>query len=170
MDSKLHWYAAYVKSCQEFKVAEALARLGIGYYLPLRREIRKWSDRRKVVERPVIARVIFVHATETDRVRALREIPALHRYITFDGPYTAAVIRDAEMETFQAMVELGGEKVELSAAPIAPGDRVRIVSGPLAGRQCEVVQVGSRHCVVARLGLIGTATMELSTATLEKIE
>lgn len=170
MDSKLHWYAAYVKSCQEFKVAEALARLGIGHYLPLRREIRKWSDRRKVVERPVIARVIFVHATETDRVRALREIPALHRYITFEGPYTAAIIRDADMETFRAMVELGGGKVELSAAPFAPGDRVRIVSGPLSGRECEVVKVGARRCMVARLGLIGTACMELSAETLEKID
>ena len=173
VDDKLHWFAAYVMSCQERQVAIRLARLQIESYLPIRREIRKWSDRKKVVEVLVLPRIIFVHATESQRRQTLKKdegVPGLYRYLTTNGPYTAAIIPDAEMETFRAMVEMGREKVTLEPPTLAPGDRVRVVSGPLQGLECELVSVGARHCLAARLGMLGTATMELSTDTLQKIE
>lgn len=172
MDQTLHWYVGYVKSCQERKVAEALARLGIGFYLPVRKEIHKWSDRRKVVDSLVLPRLIFVRGTEADRVRSLREIPALYAYIMARGGEVrkAAIVPDAEMESFRAMVDRGREKVELFAGPVAPGDRVRVTDGPLKGMECEVVRTGAHFYMVARLSMLGAATMEVSADSIEKLE
>ncbi|MBP9992782.1 MAG: hypothetical protein KBS73_05015 [Bacteroidales bacterium] len=44
------------------------------------------------------------------------------------------------------------------------------MSGPFAGRECEVVSVSGRKCLASRLGILGTALVELQTETLRKIE
>jgi hypothetical protein len=46
---------------------------------------------------------------------------------------------------------------------------VRVLDGPLAGLECELVSVGGGRCLAVRLGLLGTATMDLDIQTVEKI-
>ena len=60
---KLNWYVAYVKSCSEFKVAEFLEKFGYEYYLPVKREVHQWSDRKKIVRKLVLPRMIFPPTT-----------------------------------------------------------------------------------------------------------
>ena len=55
------WYAVYTASRAEKKVKERLDQQGIVNYLPLRVVIRKWSDRSKKVEIPLINGYIFVY-------------------------------------------------------------------------------------------------------------
>lgn len=170
MDTDKHWYVAYVKSCRERVVAASLGALGYQYYLPVQRVVRRWSDRRKIVERLVLPRMIFIRCAEKDRIRPLDEIDALYRYITVSGPYTPAVVRDVEMETFIRMVEHGGRDVTMTGDALAPGDNVRVVSGPLTGLECELISVKGRRCLAVRLGMLGTATMDLATDDVQKIE
>lgn len=167
--NKLHWYVGFVKSYQEKKVAEALSRMSIEYYLPIRKEKHKWSDRYKVVERLVLPRLIFVHATPEKRVEAVQAIYGLTGYLNEGGPYHPAIVPDDQLEAFRMMVDHGEEKVEVSQQNVAPGDHVRVVSGPLKGIECELVRVNEKSCIAVRLGSLGTATMELPVSSLEKI-
>lgn len=167
---ELHWYVAYVKSCQERNVASGLSRIGIENYLPIQREVRQWSDRRKIVERLLLPRLIFVRCTGSERVRTLEEIPYLYKYITVSGAYTPAVVRDSEMEAFRAMVDKSGRPVAVSDIKLAPGDHVRVISGPLSGIECELVAVEGRRCLAVRLGSLGTATMDLSVDSVDIID
>lgn len=164
------WYVAYVKSCRERKAAEGLAALGYQYYLPVQRVVRRWSDRRKIVERLVLPRMIFIRCAEKDRIRPLEEIDALYRYITVSGTYTPAVVRDEEMEAFTRMVEHGGRDINFAYNPPVPGDRVRVVTGPLTGMECELVSVSGKRCLAVRLGVLGTATMDLAVDDIQKID
>lgn len=163
-----HWYVAYVRSCMERKAAEMLTSLGYECYLPVQREIRQWSDRKKVCERLVLPRMIFIHCDQYQRVRTLEEVPYLYRYITVSGAFTPAVIRDQEMDAFRAMVDKSGRKVSVTTT-FVPGDNVRVVSGPLTGMQCKLASVKGGRCLAVNLGLLGTATVELSLDTIEKI-
>ena len=165
----LHWYVAYVKSCQERKVAEALGNMGVGYYLPVQREVHQWSDRKKIVARLVLPRMIFIRTTEAGRLGPMRVIPGLLRYMSNKGPYNPVIIRDAEMESFRAMVEHSGRNVSMNGEALVPGDRVRIVHGPLTGYEFELVSIGDARCLGVRLGSLGYATMDLSADALEKI-
>lgn len=169
MDGEKHWYVAYVMSCRERKVAETLGMLGYEYYLPVQRRVRQWSDRKKIVECLVLPRMIFVRCNETDRRRSLNDVPGMYKYITFGGPFKPAIIPDREMDTFRSMVENGGREVCLLSEPLAPGDRVRVVTGPLAGCECELLAVGGHRCLAVRLGALGTAKMDLDLDTVEKI-
>ena len=169
MDQEKHWFVAYVMACRERKVAEALGRLGYEYYLPLQRRVRQWSDRKKIIECLVLPRMIFVRCDEMARRRSLEEVPGMYRYITFGGPFKPAVIPDKEMETFRSMVENGGREVTILSEPFAPGDKVRVVTGPLAGCECELIAVGGRRCLAVKLGSLGTAKMGLDLDMVEKI-
>lgn len=167
--SGLHWYAATTRSCQERKVASALESMGVEHFLPVQKVARRWSDRVKMMDRLVLPRFIFIRTTEAERVRPLENIPALCRYLSNGGPYNPVVIPDAQMDAFRRMVEFGEDKVVMTDSFLAPGDKVRIVSGPLKGLECELVTVRDKHCIAVRMGLLGAATLEVSRNVLEKI-
>ena len=168
--SRPHWYVACVKSCQERNAVEALSRQAYQTYLPIVREIHKWSDRRKVVERMLMPHYVFVRCMEQDRIRILEDIPYVCRFMYDRCNSGAAMVRDEEMEAFRAMVEKGGRDVSISTIPVAPGDKVRVTSGPLEGVECELTQVSGGRCLAVRLGSVFTATMVLSIDTVSKIE
>ena len=162
-----HWYVGCVRSCQEKNVARSLDRLGVEYYLPLRRELHRWSDRNKVVERLLLPRFIFIHCPDRQRAALMAEEPRIWRFLSADAK--AEIVRDSEMEAFREMVEKGGGSVQVRGEAPAPGDRVRVMSGPLAGMECELVSVAGGRCLAVRLGSLGTATMDLDILTVEKI-
>ena len=162
----LHWYVGCVRSCQEKNVAQTLNSMSVEYYLPVRREVHRWSDRRKVVECLVIPRFIFIHCKNSERAPIMEAEPRIVRFLASAG--VVSVVRDSEMETFRRMVE-GGGVVRISDQPLAPGDRVRVMSGPLTGLECNLVSVGGGRCLAVSLGPLGTATMDLDLETVEKI-
>lgn len=157
---------AKVASCQEKKVAEGMSGRGVEYYLPVRREVRRWSDRRKVVDVLVLPRYVFLHCTDSERLEVLSADPRIRGFLSLEGK--PSVVRDSEMDAFRRMVEQGAG-VSVTQQPLAPGDRVRVLDGPLAGLECELVSVGGGRCLAVRLGLLGTATMDLDIQTVEKI-
>lgn len=168
---ELHWFIAYVKTCCEHKAGELFVKLGYETYLPCRREVHQWSDRKKIVERLVLPHMIFVHTTEAGRVESLKLNPYLNSYMSKGmGPYAPAIVRDEEMRTFRAMVDYGGESFAITTEKLAPGDRVRVVAGPLEGHECELVSVNGRKCIASRLGILGAAVVEISTEYLRKIQ
>ena len=164
-DCKL-WFVARVRSCQEKNVAASLSGKGIESYIPIRREMHRWSDRRKMVDVLLIPRFVFLHCTEKERRTVLSLEPRISGFLSMDGK--PSVVRDNEMEAFMAMVG-SGRGVRVSGEMLAPGDKVRVMSGPLMGMECELVSVGGGRCLAVRLGALGTATMDLDIETVEKI-
>lgn len=162
----LHWYVACVRSCQEKNVAEALRKNSVECYLPLRREVHRWSDRRKVVECLVVPRYVFIRCKDSQRAAFLAADSRLVRFLASSGK--ASVVRDGEMEAFRRMVDSGG-RLYLTGEDLKAGDRVRVMSGPLVGTECELVGVAGGRCLAVRLGALGTAIMDLDKDTVEKI-
>ena len=170
-DNERHWYVAYVKPFFERKIADELTSLLYSVYLPVQQEIRQWSDRKKIVDRLVIPRILFIHSTAAERERLLRE-SRYHEYIHFlckSGPRTPAVVPDKEMNSFMKMVN-HGRMVTVTDYQFSKGDRVRVTSGPLIGLECELLSVDGRRCLAVNLSGIGTATMDLDMESIEKIK
>lgn len=163
------WFVGMVKSCQEKKVSERLAVLGYEHYLPVQRVVRKWSDRRKVVDKLVLPRYIFVRCTESERVRSLEMVPALFAYLMDSVPRRPARVRESDMRSFRMMVEHGESEVAFVEADLSAGDVVKVVNGPLKGIECRLVKVLDNALVAVSLGRIGYATMELPPSAVRKI-
>lgn len=161
------WLVAYVQSCLEKKTAQRLAAMGIECYLPVQSEIRQWSDRRKRVDRLVIPMMIFVHVTPQERPLSL-SLQAVSRYMVLRGESTPAVIPDEQMDRFRFMLDYSPEAVEMCSAPLAPGDAVKVIKGPLAGLEGELITVNGKSKVAVRLDMLGCAHVDVPIGFVEK--
>ena len=161
------WLVAYVQSCLEKKTAQRLAAMGIKCYLPVQSEIRQWSDRRKRVDCLVIPMMIFVHVTPQERPLPL-SLQAVSRYMVLRGESTPAVIPDEQMDRFRFMLDYSPEAVEMCSAPLAPGDAVKVIKGPLAGLEGELITVNGKSKVAVRLDMLGCAHVDVPIGFVEK--
>ena len=161
------WLVAYVQSCLEKKTAQRLAAMGIECYLPVQSEIRQWSDRRKRVDCLVIPMMIFVHVTPQERPLPL-SLQAVSRYMVLRGESTPAVIPDEQMDRFRFMLDYSPEAVEMCSAPLAPGDAVKVIKGPLAGLEGELITVNGKSKVAVRLDMLGCAHVDVPRGFVEK--
>lgn len=161
------WLVAYVQSCLEKKTAQRLAAMGIECYLPVQSEIRQWSDRRKRVDCLVIPMMIFVHVTPQERPLPL-SLQAVSRYMVLRGESTPAVIPDEQMDRFRFMLDYSPEAVEMCSAPLAPSDAVKVIKGPLAGLEGELITVNGKSKVAVRLDMLGCAHVDVPIGFVEK--
>lgn len=141
--------------------------MGIECYLPVQSEIRQWSDRRKRVDRLVIPMMIFVHVTPQERPLPL-SLQAVSRYMVLRGESTPAVIPDEQMDRFRFMLDYSPEAVEMCSAPLAPGDAVKVIKGPLAGLEGELITVNGKSKVAVRLDMLGCAHVDVPIGFVEK--
>lgn len=168
--SDRHWYIAFVKSCQERKTAETLSKMGVENYLPMQREVHQWSDRKKVVVRLLLPHLIFIHVDDIERRKLLQEVYGIYACMMDRSTGKPAVVRDKEMASFMAMVEHSGLPVQMNSEPLAPGDKVKVLNGPLKDMEYELVRVSGRRCIAVRLDFLGVAMIEFSAENLQKIE
>jgi transcriptional antiterminator RfaH len=67
--SHKNWYAVYTKSRAEKKLHAQLSDKSINSFLPLRKELKLWSDRKKWVEEPLLPSYLFVQIAASDLFR-----------------------------------------------------------------------------------------------------
>jgi transcription antitermination factor NusG len=142
-----HWLAAYTKPRNEKKVYRRLVDAGIETFLPLQKRMKQWSDRKKLVEEPLLRSYIFVRITEKDYFRVLGT-PGVVRYVSFEGK--AAPIPDRQIDTLKMLI---GEQVNIEVLEhdISPGEKVEIELGTMRGFEGELVRIAGENRVVIRI-------------------
>lgn len=139
------WFVVYTKPNAERKVAERLKSLQIQVYLPIRTELRQWSDRKKKVKVNVLPSMVLVCISEKE-ASFVFEVPGVVRYLFENGK--RAVIRDEEIQAMQAFLE---GKSSQEAVSLHVGDRVTV---PKINQQGTVVALQGKKCL-ARLSRLG---------------
>ena len=169
MPEEKQWYVGYVRSCQERRVASALQAAGEEYYLPVRKERRKWSDRVKTVEVLLLKGMVFIRTTNARRVPLLQGIYGLCAFMADRSTHLPVTIPDSQMDAFMFMVDRSSKPVMVSTAHFSPGDKVRICSGSMSGLEGELIRIGGSHRLVLRLQNLLCAMVEIEVADVEKI-
>lgn len=72
--------------------------------------------------------------------------------------------------TVKFMLDYSDEAVEMCTAPLAPGELIRVVKGPLKGLEGELVEVDGKAKVVVRLDLLGCAGVDMPVGFVEKMK
>jgi len=121
------WYALRVKPRHEKAVAEALRVQGFEEFLPLYKERRRWSDRTKEIETPLFANYTFCRFAAQHRLGVLR-VPGVVGVVRFGD--RLAEVDAGEIEAVRAAA--GSGRIVRPCEFLVAGQRVRIVSGPLA--------------------------------------
>lgn len=161
------WYAIYTRSRAEKKVHADLVSLGLEAYLPLQKRIRQWSDRKKLVEMPIISSYVFVKVLPASRDLVFRS-PHVSRFVFFNGQ--PAVIPENQIERLKQLIN-AEVPVESTLREFKPGEPVKIIYGPLNGLQGEFVKVGSEKRFLVRAENLGFSLLvTVPAAWVEKRE
>jgi transcription antitermination factor NusG len=143
------WYAAYTASNHEKRVREHLEQRRVVAFLPVYETVRRWRDRWKRLELPLFPGYVFVRMALVDRMRVL-QIPSVVRLVGFNGH--PSPLPDEEIEGLKKGLASG-----VLAEPhpfLTAGRRVRIKSGPLAGRQGILLRRKGSLRVILSIDLI----------------
>jgi transcription antitermination factor NusG len=131
------WNVVYVASRQEKKVGRLLADKGILTYVPLFRELKQWSDRKKWVETPLFRGYVFIEAGAS--AHAVLSTSGIVAYLRFQGKN--AVVRAKEIEIIRR-IEQSGYYAEqlLNPDEFETGEQVRVADGPLRGQKGHILR------------------------------
>ena len=139
------WLAIYSRPRWEKKVNQLLTEKGFESYCPLNKVRRKWSDRVKVVEEPLVKSYVFVTVSEADRP-TVRMTTGVINFVYWEGK--PAVIKEREINAIKRFLD-EYENVELEPMDLKVHQRVKIVKGALMDQEGEVVDIKRKTVKVA---------------------
>lgn len=133
-----NWHALYVASRQEKKVFEKLQKKSIEAYLPILKTMRQWSDRKKMVEVPLLNGYIFVRISSLENDKTI-QTPGVVNFVRAEGKI--AKVREVEIDRLKQLIELGYQ-MEANGVKrtYKEGDKIKITSGALKNIEGFVVE------------------------------
>lgn len=153
----MSWYVLYVKSRYEIKSASTLEKMGIQTYCPVIKELRQWSDRKKMVTKPLFNSYVFVKIKEEIREQVF-EVTGIVRYVYWLG--RPALVHDKEIDTIKKWMEDGQtDKIEVKG--MSAGDQITIKSGIFKDQEAKILEIGKNKMRLILTSLGCTVTVNL---------
>jgi len=147
------WYALYVKSRTEKKVAIELEGIDIDFYLPLEKKLKQWSDRKKWVEEPLFRSYIFVHITPKEYYKVLQARGAV-KYISFEGK--AVPVPPQQIDAIKIyLAEI--DPIQNEDVIWEEGKEVEVMAGNLIGLKGILIKAKGKNRVKVEIEVVGSA-------------
>ncbi len=143
-EQSVNWYALYTKSKSEKKVNQRLLDLGFETYLPLRKQLKQWSDRRKLVEIPLINSYIFVRTLQS-KLLDIVKVEGVSRYISFSG--RPVVVRDVEIDMMKEFLSSNSE-IEVIDGLVQIGKLVKIKKGIFKDYEGKILKLSGNRIAI----------------------
>jgi transcription antitermination factor NusG len=160
------WFALQVHAGREKWIASYLEDLGFEHLLLVRREMRRWSDRFKTIEKPIFTGYVFCRFHFEDRVKLLSG-PGVLRIVGYGR--TPMPVDDHEMAAVQT---LSTTELPLRECPyLNEGDFVRLEGGSLDGLVGRFVEARAGARVVVSVTILQrSVAVEIDRSRLTAIQ
>ena len=159
MDDK-KWFVIKTRPKAEKIVSKRLTDLGIENYVPIKKTLKQWKDRKKYIDEVLIKSYVFVKTTERTKNKVFEAFGAV-RYLFFAGKI--AVITDKEIEVLQIFCQI--KELKIVKKGFETGDKVQIISGLLIGLTgvLNTDQNGNKISIyIAQLALFANITIDIN--------
>jgi len=167
IDNTYQWYPVYTRSRAERKTQRELAKKNIESYLPLKKVVKQWSDRKKIVEEPLLKSYLFVYISSREYAEVI-VMSGITRFIYFSGKI--ANIPDKQVEDLKLLLAKDPD-LEIIDQPISIGEKVLIKAGPFKGIVAELVSLRNKQKIILRLQNLGySLTINTPFAYLELLK
>lgn len=179
----LRWYIAVVRNNTEIASSERLAQQGIESFAATQKVWRVWRNgRRKLIDHVVLRGLLFIRCTESTR-RQIVKLPYINRFMV-DRAATrpegaasrpVAQVSPREIGILRFMLGQSDLPVEIVDMRFAPGDKVKVVRGPLKNLEGEIIRTPDADktvptaSLIVRLDLLGAARVDIPAQDLSLI-
>ena len=141
------WYAVYTHPRAEKLAFSRLEEAGVEAFLPLMKTWRQWSDRKKMIEKPLLSSYLFVKVRKKEFPRVYR-VSGVVKFISFEGQ--PVPIPQKQIDNLRLIVNSDAE-IEVSGESFAKGDNVEVIAGSLTGLTGELIRAGGKKRVIVRI-------------------
>jgi len=141
------WYAIYTHPRAEKLVYSRLVERDVETFLPLQKTYRQWSDRKKMIEKPLISSYLFVKVKKKQFPLVYRMMGVV-KFISSEGQ--PVPIPQKQIDNLRLIVNSDAE-IEVTGETFAKGDNVEVVTGSLTGLTGELIRVGGKKRVIVRI-------------------
>lgn len=166
------WYAIRVFFNRLETVESDLQQKGIETYVPRRVEKTREGARTKVVRKPIIPSIIFVHCNESEVIEYKRANNDKLMFYANRETRRPDPIREREMELFRIAVEAqdsGLEFIGEDRPEYHEGERVRVIDGVYKGTEGYIRRIKKdKRLLVCLSGVAVVATSYIPASFLEK--
>ncbi len=157
------WYAFVTRPRHEKKVKSYLDGVAIESYLPLKKTLNQWKDRKKWVESPLFSCYIFAKIPYIYRYDVLKATSVV-RIVGFNNQPTPVL--DEEIEAIKIYL---ASNVDVNVHDgFVKGDEVRINNGPLSGMEGFLVDFRGRRWFEIYISAIGKSILVDCTENIVK--
>lgn len=163
------WYVARTRRGQELAVRDRLDGFGIRNFVPVSRTLKVRNGRKVKATVPLIPNMVFLRATKSVAC-ALANGHGLPVYYVVDhSTRSMLVVPDRQMDDFIRVVTEEPDTVRLTDFMPHVGQKVRIISGRLAGVEGEVTLVDGETYLVVSLGSLLSAKVRINRDCVEAV-
>ena len=141
------WYAIYTNPRAEKLVHTRLIEEGVESFLPLQKTYRKWSDRKKLIMKPLLSSYVFVKVVPKEFPRVYRTTGVV-KFVSFEGQPVS--IPQKQIDNLRLLVNSDAE-IEVTTEKFEQGDQVEVINGSMVGLTGELVQTGGKKRVIVRI-------------------
>lgn len=156
------WYVLFVRSNQEWRVAQQLSSRAVENFLPTYESVRQWRDRKVTLHRPLFPGYVFVKLPFIERCKAL----LVPNVVNLVGPRNdPSVISNEEIEWIRLGMSHGKAQPHRC---LNAGDWVVIKNGAMAGMQGILIRMQNGTRVLVQLDMISRAfSVEVESSWLD---
>ena len=151
-EKTLQWNVLYVASRCEKAVAAQLKVLNIETIVPVQKQTRQWSDRKKIVDVLLFPNYVFL-VSSIDRYEDVVKLDHVVGFVRFGSKI--AVLSERELALIKQI-----EKVEypvvISTEIISTGDEVEIISGPMKNQRGRILFMNGNTKVQIAIPSLGS--------------
>jgi len=131
------WHVIYVHTRHEKRIHQEMLAMGFESYLPMKKELHAWSDRKKWVEVPLFTSYVFANITLDERNRVYL-LNGFVKFVSSSGK--PCIVPQWQIDGIKNMIDSYPEQVEVIDCDYC-GIEGMIIGGPLAGLRGKVVDV-----------------------------
>ena len=146
------WIVVRSKPRSEKVAHNELVKKNIEAYLPLLKERRKWSDRKKWVEFPLFSSYLFARIDIKDSIFVL-QTQGVNTIVKFGKQI--AIVQNSVIEAIRLAME-GGYELE-PVEYFVEGNRVEVVAGPMKGVKGIVAKLKGQNRLIIKIDAIQQA-------------
>jgi transcription antitermination factor NusG len=169
--NNMHWYAGRVKYRTEHKIKAFLEKENVKHYIPFTKVVVERNGKKKQEEKPALSCFVFIHTTHRRLLSLPTESGYNISYIRNNETKKIQVIPDKQMQDFMFLLDFSGNTLKIESTNLKRGDRVRVIKGPFAGIEGELIRIKGHKRVVVRLeGVFSLVTTYIPGECLERLE
>lgn len=158
----MSWYVLYCKSKYEIKSAATLDKMGLEVYCPVIKEVRQWSDRKKLITKPLFNSYLFIRLKEKEREKVF-DVTGIVRFVYWLGK--PALVQDKEVEIIKEWLE-GDRAEKIEVTGLTQGDIIKIRNGLFKDQEAKILKIGNTSIRLILNNLGCTVTMKIKEDSL----